>query len=118
MSLEGSAVEDRAPRACPASVANARRSSRYPLKSIVRQKRMTVASEVAQSLASWVMDEAAARSGSSTMRCATRRSAGANDGSRERIRRTVVGTGEVETCEDSSRSEERRVGPAYNARGA
>src|SRR5688500_14402972 len=51
---------------------------------------MTVVSEVPQVWASSVMVELATPSGSSMTRCATRRSAGGREGSRERTLTTVL----------------------------
>ncbi len=58
-----------------------------------RQNRITVVSEVAQSRASELIVEAATAAGSARTRSATRRSAGASDGTRARIR-TVVASAE------------------------
>lgn len=55
-----------------------------------RQNRITVVSEVEQSRASELMVEAATAVGSERTRSATRRSAGASDGTRARIRTVVV----------------------------
>ena len=51
-----------------------------------RQNRITVVSEVAHSCASALIVDAATAAGSASTRSATRRSAGASDGIRARIR--------------------------------
>ena len=58
-----------------------------------RQNRITVVSEVAQSRARELIVAAATAAGSASTRSATRRSAGAREGIKERIRTVVADTG-------------------------